>query len=57
MSKTYFVKKHTLMTFLILGIFILLTGSADAEETENTPVPIHLNLKEAVKLCLKLVVI
>ena len=38
------------MTFLILGIFILLTGGADAEETEEIPVPIHLNLKEAVKL-------
>ena len=50
MSKTYFAKKHPLMTFLILGIFILLAGGADAEETESTPVPIHLNLKESVKL-------
>tara|TARA_B100000676_G_scaffold301895_1_gene349747 strand:- start:1287 stop:2381 length:1095 start_codon:yes stop_codon:yes gene_type:complete len=50
MSKKYFAKKRSLMTFLILGIFILLTGGADAEETEEIPVPIHLNLKEAVKL-------
>tara|TARA_B100001989_G_scaffold145868_1_gene103890 strand:+ start:1571 stop:2665 length:1095 start_codon:yes stop_codon:yes gene_type:complete len=43
-------KKNTLMALLIFTISCLMTGNSNAEELESNPVPIHLNLKEAVKL-------
>ena len=43
-------KKSASITFLFLITFILLTGNSNAEELENNPVPIHLNIKESVKL-------
>ncbi|MFL2943953.1 MAG: hypothetical protein ACJZ2J_01300 [Candidatus Poseidoniales archaeon] len=50
MSKALYSKKSTLLAFLIITTFFLITGNSSAEEAEATPIPIHLNLKEAVKL-------
>ena len=50
MIKELFSKKSISLTFLFLMTFIFLTGNSNAEELENNPVPIHLNLKESVKL-------
>ena len=50
MIRASFTKKNTLMALLILTISCLIAGNSNAEELESNPVPIHLNLKEAVKL-------
>jgi len=50
MGRASFSRKSTPLVFLIIATFFLITGNSNAEEAESAPVPIHLNLKEAVKL-------
>ena len=50
MIREFFAKRSALMASLFLITFILLTGNSNAAEIENNPVPIHLNIKESVKL-------